>query len=851
MSLPEMDNVLEVYLGDRYSADDWVEPRHLLFSGDEDNAKSLENLTVLRKMYFPDPPAKSSRTDVGLSKPQVKKSQRLSKAAYKYILHEAEEEEEEEEEEGDEVSGRSLKSMCLPGPSATQRLAATFDHMATQFEQNPHTSSQGTTTEYIAEHLWKRSFPVIVSVWIAGQLYMVADSPKTIAEALPLSLYLAVKDYIHIMDKEREAVERSWSEFPYPAWVRVKKDKYRGDLALVFEQLPSGVVSGSRALIQRSRLPNNNTMSDIIYDDEIVGWKYKGESYYKGLLLKTFPHERLELISSPHVDDISLFLDSGWDKPFLKKTMVAFSKQFLHVGDCVRVVEGSLKALFSESSVCLESSLDGRLKDFEVQLQDIECVFCVGDAVRVVAGPHLGLEGHIIQMCEDTFHICQAVTNEQIEVSKYYLDRHLLSFTLKSQLPMEQNFKLPESDSTIQIGDYIEVLRGPHTGKRGVVDWIVKGDTNLWFRNILTTDTEPNDGLGTIFVPVAFVQRMDLTKTLSFTKEKGYDVRPGDIVIVTCGLEYEAKGVIQSIDFPNAHLTLRYHGDYSLVTVLIAFVAKVCNIDLDRFKKDIGQEVYIIAGDWKGYRVTLRSFGVKTCIVAPYGQTYIELDLCDVVTRYGVRLNGAMLEGQELASFCDMRKRSVWSTWPRSPGGLNLSQDLSLDTNPSSSTLQAWSVDQLDIQDSNDALADTIKDSGPIPWLKEFSSTFFKYHTMLKVSPVFDGLLSKQFVSTTCPDPFFGENGPAPEGCIAAFCTSNSAGAAMKHYHIPAIYLSPAPPRKKNQECFILDGPHCGLIQPLSSCSIKNSNININITPMVTVSLHFDQICLVEPIRSQ
>ncbi|KAG1729749.1 hypothetical protein EDD22DRAFT_960815 [Suillus occidentalis] len=188
------------------------------------------------------------------------------------------------------------------------------------------------------------------------------------------------------------------------------------------------------------------------------------------------------------------------------------------------------------------------------------------------------------------------------------------------------------------------------------------------------------------------------------------------------------------------------------VTVPIAFVAKVCNVDLDRFKKDIGQEVYIIAGDRKGYRATLRSFGVKTCIVAPYGQTYIELDLCDVVTRYG-RLNGAMLEGQELASFCDMRKRSslhlsvsiiaptapsssVWSTWPGSPGGLNLSQDLSLDTNPSSSTLQAWSVDQLDIQDSNDALADTIKDSGPIPWLKEFSSTFFKYHAMLSLASI-------------------------------------------------------------------------------------------------------------------
>jgi hypothetical protein len=81
MSLPEMDDALEAYLGNRYSADDWVEPRRLLFSGNEDNAKSLENLMVLRKMYFLDPPAKSSRTDGSLSKPWVKKLQRLSKVS--------------------------------------------------------------------------------------------------------------------------------------------------------------------------------------------------------------------------------------------------------------------------------------------------------------------------------------------------------------------------------------------------------------------------------------------------------------------------------------------------------------------------------------------------------------------------------------------------------------------------------------------------------------------------------------------------------------------------------------------------------------------------------------------------
>lgn len=139
---------------------------------------------------------------------------------------------------------------------------------------------------------------------------------------------------------------------------------------------------------------------------------------------------------------------------------------------------------------------------------------------------------------------------------------------------------------------------------------------------------------------------------------------------------------------------------------------------------------------------------------------------------------------------------------------------------------------------------------GPLPWLREFALLFRKYHVMLKVSLSFDGLLSKRFVSTACPDPFCGDNGPAPENSIAAFCTSNGAGAAIKHYHIPARFLSPAPPWKKNQECLILDGPHRGLIRTLVLCSAKHANVKISITPTITITLRFDQICLVELMRS-
>ncbi|KAG2113777.1 uncharacterized protein F5147DRAFT_650196 [Suillus discolor] len=789
--------------------------------------------------------------------------------------------------------------------------------------------------------------------------------PKTIAESLPSLLDLAVKDYTRIAEEEREAVKRTQFELHNPAWLRIKSGKYRGNVAQVFEHLPNSVVAvlvvarrfpysmpqGSQALIERSRLPNNTTVSDIIWDDKVVGWKYKGESYY------------MEHIASSHADDIRLHLDSRWNKPFIQATLAAFSLQFLRIGDWARVVKGSLR-------VCL---------------QDVERVFRVGDTVRVVASSYLGLQGHIIEMHGDTFQVCQDTTNEQVKVSRYYLDRRLLKHTVQSWLPMQQYFNPPKLDSieiarpishfctlgassaarahrrthlrfhrsssvypfhvrsvhrmiiffphkhwtlslkisvisanrhkhqfsysNIQtssylspdslkesqstfltyIGDYIEVMEGEHMGKRGVVDWFSKKDTNLWFRDIFIVDnTECSGGLSSISVPAAIVQRTSITQTIQFTKERGYDVRPGDVVTVARGPEYEAKGVVQSIDFPNACLTLLCDGDHALINVPIGFVVKLQNADLDCFKH-IGQEVFVIWGEYKGYRGTLHGIGHEACVVALRGQKCTSLKLYDTVTkfmafRFGMRLNGAMLEGSEWSLFCELRKRSylappprsitppiekdpssssgsitgpilpssnAWPAWSASSGGADVVQSPLSSTDPNSSTPNAWTVDELDIQNSVDARSKKNSDSGSLPWLmtREFASKCFTYHAMLKVSPIFDASLSKRFVSTPCPDPFCSENGPAPEGCVAAYCTSNNTGAITKHYHIPAIYLSPAPPRKKNQECLILDGTHRGLVGTVARCSIKHSFVDISITPTVTTTLHFDQICLVEPMQ--
>lgn len=133
---------------------------------------------------------------------------------------------------------------------------------------------------------------------------------------------------------------------------------------------------------------------------------------------------------------------------------------------------------------------------------------------------------------------------------------------------MQQHYE-PPPDKSIQVGDPIEVLIGEHMGKCGIVSWFPVGAAQLWFRDanpvFIEEETEYSLGPPIIQVAAAFVRRTHLSQTITYTKERGYDVRPGDVVSVARGPEYQAKGIVQSVDFPKARLTLLSESDQSLV----------------------------------------------------------------------------------------------------------------------------------------------------------------------------------------------------------------------------------------------------------------------------------------------
>lgn len=889
------------YLGSRHRLLDWTEARLALFSGDGDEEVALANFLKLKHQHlFPPSTSKSS-------------APRSRPVKNPFIDLEAEEDDEEDEEE-EEYRPATVTRLPARRHDLSEAIAR-IEVNATSSSTN-HVSSvapRRTTgvipkrrmykfilhvpaRQFIADYLEKRGFSIVISPWIPSHLYITSDSPRTILKAIPDAYSRSVRRWDVVTEEQEAQINALSLQFPHLCWLRVKRGKYRDAVGYLFDSeqsnnfvtvlipprdFPYEMPKGSVALFDPSRLPPGISTTDITRDGEIVGQKYKGEEYYCGLLKKSFHRYSIELIAIPHPDDIRLHIQAGWDTPFAQKAIIAFSKLSLRAGDSVRLhtpeLPGQICTVLSTDhafggTIDVQFELDGVVTQTRATLVDVERVFNVGDEVRVLAGVYQGVEGHLVQKYEDNFTICQAGTQQEIEVSKYYLDRRPIDRTLQAYMSAPQYVDPPEEPKIIEIGDYVTVTVGDLVGKSGLVLWAA-GEF-IWLHDdadLQRSDDRTDGATPFLRVQASMVERTRLPATIKFTKERGYDVKPGDAVSVARGPEFRTKGVVSAVDFLKAQLTLETDGDHSFITVPIRFVMKTRNVDLDDFKKFINKEVYIIGGDKKGFRATLYGLSPDHCVVAVHGQPRMNAKRCDVATSFGCRLSGAMLEWGEFTSFCEMRRKSHIAPPPRSitppPERLapvdsgpstswtSWSSEAVASTGPQinavSSTGDPWVVDPSDILPAAEPTVPNPRD--PLCWLREFAVQFYTYHALFHVSAGFQGgKLVKRLASSHSPDPFCGPNGMAPPGHIAAWCTAKTAGGARVDYRIPVEFLTPAQPRKKGQECFIMSGEYRGGIRTVAKCNTKNRTVDLRLLPTsnITVAVGFDDVCLVEPTRN-
>ncbi|KAG2031209.1 hypothetical protein BDR03DRAFT_1016296 [Suillus americanus] len=672
----EMEDQFHAYLGNRHRLDNWKDARLALFSGDNDNQLSLSNVLALKRKYILD---KSSSASASHTR------RRCRTPRNPFIDLEAEQDDEEEEEEADDnknEDGQAQRPRVTHMPARRHNLSDAINRIKDNLNSSSSTSGHrpspvaaprttgfipkrrmyvctinASARQYLAKHFEKEGFPIVVSPWISSQLYIMSNSPRTILTSIPQSHAVAIKKWEVISEDEETAVNVLCLKFPSPAWLRIKRGKYKDTIAYIFNseqvnnfvtvlipprEFPYDMPKESVTLFDPLRLPSGISMTNVIHDGQVVTLKFKGEESYCSLLKKNFHQYCTELVPVPHPDDLRLHLQSGWDTAFVKKAEITFSKQQLRIGECVQLhtpdLTGQICTILATDhvfggSVKLAFHLDGRRKEIEATLKDVERVFNIGDEVRVVA---IG-------------------TQQQVEVSKYYLDRRPVDRTLQGNMSAEQYVEPPEEPKSVEIGDYVEVTAGDLIGKGGIVQWS-SGDF-VWFqdeRELLRSNDRSQVTPPFIQVQATMVDRTRLPATIKFTREHGYDMRPGDIVSVACGPEFRTKGVVRSVDFLNAQLTLETLKELDLM----------CNADLDVFNCFIKKEVFVIGGDKKGFWVTLYGLSMDDCVIAVHGQPRMTTKHYNVATTYSCQLNGAMLEWNDFTNFCEMRRGSYLAAPP-------------------------------------------------------------------------------------------------------------------------------------------------------------------------------------------
>ncbi|KAI5994442.1 hypothetical protein EDD15DRAFT_2196055 [Pisolithus albus] len=753
------------------------------------------------------------------------------------------------------------------------------------------------------EYIKARGFEAMTLPWLPHRLYVEASCPLDVQQSLPPSHCRSHKDIVLLPPQEGTSIlaYKARQVLPTRNWVRIKQSAYKGDIGYVEEsaethavvlvaprQLPYDVPeeSGERMMfdVELARLAGLDSIPIISPSGAEIGYSCGGQQFVRGLLRLTLPVNALELVELPHPDDIRFHVATGVDPPFVEEMLNIFSVQFWREHDSVEIQEGDLRGkrgmladidLHKRSAIVLCDSDD----TFECNLRELCRVFKIGDTVRVIAGPFCGETGYVIVLHERTLVLAVMQSDKSsanIEVSKFavqsQLPEHVLSVVpedneLQSVRPLPGDEALP--------GDVVRAYRGPYIGESGIIEWI-SSDGKVWIfkhgkgkgkedaredkgkedapadkgkeaapadkgKEAAPADGEnPAPSLTVVAIDIADLIIERAPNTLTFSKDKGYNVAVGDTVEVVRGQCRHSQGTVKAVDLTKASLDFVRPTDGVQITVPITFCRKIKECFDHRLSKFVGRDVWVIAGDKKGTRATLRTIGRMSSWVELYGQL-TQLKNNQIATPAGMLLDGTLLPPQLQCGLKALHSRSFIApvvprsvTLPPSPGPSNAGPS---DAGP----LDAWSITPADIAQMQTPQMQT-PDYGDVPWLFQPDFCDFKsFHLGFNVSVGFTQVsLGKRVVRTVCPDRFMGQNGPALPGSVCVTVTGHNSGLAIQHLTIPARYLMPANPTGKNQLCLVLKGPQAGQVVHIKKCQ-RNSK---SVVTEHGVTLNFSGVCV-------
>ncbi|KAI6097970.1 hypothetical protein EDD16DRAFT_1527431 [Pisolithus croceorrhizus] len=708
---------------------------------------------------------------------------------------------------------------------------------------------------FIHEYMKSRGVDIISVPWLPCRLYVAGTCSAEVRNHLPPSHRSATKEIILLPPAEATSLTtfKAQQTLPIWTWVHIKKGLYKGDIGFV----------------ERS----NQTDVTLIVAPREHPYNLPQQSSEKSLFsseLATLASLALEPITSPIGEDVG-FRCGGHDFicGLLRLT-------FWRESDIVEICEGELSgsrgklidvewqkwtvSVLLHNAEAREGDLDDKDEAIHCCIQELHRVFSTGQTVRIIAGPYRGYVGHIITASGGSVSLQYDGQSPHLEVSELLLETHVpdhvRSLSTKHDAGMCMN--LPKPADKVLPGDTAIVCRGAYKGAEATIEWMNSNGNQAWIYVKEVSDSSSTQGdtgttstqhpstqgntdtasaqhpAGYKMVPVNVhdVRVHRAPRTISFTKEKGFDVCAGDDIEVVRGKWFRSRGTVQAVHFDQACLDFMCDTYGQNISVPITFCHKIAERSAAQLWRWVSRDVWVIHGEKKGYQGTLRSTGQGISQVTLQGQL-VQLRNNHIATPTGLVLDGTLLP---LGTVQELQRQSfVTMVCSITPPPLAPSPMVE---GSSTVTSDAWRVTAED-------LTPTASVYGEIPWL--FRPNFCDFTRLLlgftindHYRPYNNASIGKRIVQTRRSNLFSSNSGVVPLGHVCVTMTGHNRGSAVQTHIIPVTCLRPANPSVKNQLCVVTEGPRLGEVLNIKHCQ-KNAR---KIIAQDGTVMSFEEVCL-------
>jgi transcription elongation factor len=290
---------------------------------------------------------------------------------------------------------------------------------------------------------------------VTSAVYVRAKSKENIIQACQniYSAWATLRNIVLVPEEECEALMKEPKMFIPEDWVKFRKGKYKGDVALVTEldadnrtckafYIPRLNLDGKRKTNPRGGRPQQALFDPVVarsageggrisvVDNQRKIYRYRNQTYTSGLITEDALslNKVIQAPVTPTYEEFITFQKTGiLDFGQYDRTLRNLEAHSLKVGTKVTVIvgqqmglQGTVKELVDQDAIRIEFSSDTQATSLDVvvpnkyvKISDYE----MGDSVVVIRGDKMGLKGLVVEVTKGCVIIYDGNSKETVGLS--------------------------------------------------------------------------------------------------------------------------------------------------------------------------------------------------------------------------------------------------------------------------------------------------------------------------------------------------------------------------------------------------------------------------------------------------